>query len=503
MCYFIRCALLQLVCYSFLPLTLQAQDGYGNQWIFGQFSSPNPSGALLNFNNDTPVVVPFNKPMELEGSCAIMCDSAGQLLFYSNGCYIANANHQMMLNGGGIGKDKLETSFCNTGGNPLMQGMIALPKPGSTHLYYLFYTDIGDPYADTMGVYPLAPENMYYAVIDMTQGNGLGRVTEKNMTLVQDTLALGMMHANRHANGKDWWILMPESQSNCYWTTLLTENGIDTVFRQCSGVPWFRDPQGQAVFSPNSKKYVRFNYFHGLNIFDFDDSTGLITDPVTIDFGQDTFYFSGAALSSNSRFLYALCYTKIWQFDLWATDISASRILIGEINTPSNITTKTYFGKARLGPDGKIYVSGTGSFEHLHIIHRPNCLGAACDLEQYAIELNVSATHTLPNMPHYKKWLETDTCQTVSVVHPNTAQNALVRLSPNPAHQEVNLYVSQCDEAKIKIWNIAGQLVKDESLTPGATVHSFEVADWPAGAYIVAAYMNNEIPVLKKLIITH
>ena len=104
MCYFIRCTLLQLVCYSFLPLTLQAQDGYGNQWIFGQFSSPNPSGALLNFNNDTPLVVPFNKPMELEGSCAIMCDSVGQLLFYSNGCYIANANHQMMLNGGGIGK---------------------------------------------------------------------------------------------------------------------------------------------------------------------------------------------------------------------------------------------------------------------------------------------------------------------------------------------------------------------------------------------------------------
>ena len=46
-------------------------------------------------------------------------------------------------------------------------------------------------------------------------------------------------------------------------------------------------------------------------------------------------------------------------------------------------------------------------------------------------------------------------------------------------------------------------LVKDESLTSGATVHSFEVADWPAGTYIVAAYMNNEIPVLKKLIITH
>jgi hypothetical protein len=73
--------------------------------------------------------------MELEGSCAIMCDSIGKLLFYSNDCYTANATHQMMANGDSIGLDLLQTSFCNTGGNPLTQGMIALPKPASDHLY--------------------------------------------------------------------------------------------------------------------------------------------------------------------------------------------------------------------------------------------------------------------------------------------------------------------------------------------------------------------------------
>ncbi len=85
-----------------LPFICHAQQGYGNQWIFGSSSSPNPSGTILNFNNDTLKIEPVNKPMELEGSCAIMCDSVGKLLFYSNGCYISNAAHQMMANGDSI-----------------------------------------------------------------------------------------------------------------------------------------------------------------------------------------------------------------------------------------------------------------------------------------------------------------------------------------------------------------------------------------------------------------
>ena len=73
--------------------------------------------------------------MEMEGSVAVMSDSAGNLLFYSNGCYIANRHHEMMPNSDSIGLGKLETSFCNTGGNPMTQGIIALPAPSGGSLY--------------------------------------------------------------------------------------------------------------------------------------------------------------------------------------------------------------------------------------------------------------------------------------------------------------------------------------------------------------------------------
>lgn len=106
-----------------IPPTLNAQDGYGNQWIFGRNGfPPYLSGALLDFNGDSLQVTGLNKPMQLEASCAIMCDAAGQLLFYSNGCYIANASHQMMVNGDSIGQGYLATSFCNGGGEPNHSG---------------------------------------------------------------------------------------------------------------------------------------------------------------------------------------------------------------------------------------------------------------------------------------------------------------------------------------------------------------------------------------------
>ncbi|MBL7809649.1 MAG: hypothetical protein JNN28_17645 [Saprospiraceae bacterium] len=415
-----------------MPALSRSQNGYGNQWIFGSFNDPPPASTILNFNGDTLKIEPIEKPMELEGSCAIMCDSVGKLLFYSNGCYIANTTHQMMANGDSIGKGKLETSFCKTGGNPLNQGIIALPKPGSNHLFYLFYTDIGSPYF-MQPFFPLAPVTMYYSIIDMTLENGLGAVVEKNKVIIQDTFARSMIQASRHFDGKSWWIIMPKSHSNCYWTLLLTENGIDTIFNQCVGQIWGdRDSQGQAVFSPNSKYYARFNYFYGLNIYNFNNITGSLSQPVVSDFGQDTFFLSGLAFSPNSRFVYTSTYNKLWQFDTRENDISTTRILIGELTTPPNIQVITHLNQAQVAPDGKIYIGGAGEFKHLHVINRPNCYGLECGLEQYALEMAGRSHYTMPNLPHFNYWNEADTCETASVNTIDGSNHKSIKIFPNP-----------------------------------------------------------------------
>ncbi len=60
-------------------------------------------------------------------------EQTGQLLFYSNGKHVFNANHDTMINGYEAGLS-----------NSITQN-IAVKKPGSSHLYYLFTADVEAP----------------------------------------------------------------------------------------------------------------------------------------------------------------------------------------------------------------------------------------------------------------------------------------------------------------------------------------------------------------------
>lgn len=422
-----------------ISLNFYGQTGYGNNWVLG-YNTTETSGTILDFNQAQVSIFPVQKDMFLEGSIAVISDSIGNLLFYSNGCFIANGKHNKIINSDSIGLGKLETSFCMMGGNPMTQGIIALPGPFQNDLYYLFYTDIQSPYEFPTGLYfPLAPLNLYYCIIDMNKNNGEGEIVIKNQILVSDTLSRGMIEATKHENGHDWWIIIPKSHSNCYYTIRLSKNGVDTSFLQCTGKVWGdNDATGQVVFSPNGRKYVRSNFFNGLNIFDFDFKTGLLSSPINFEFEHDTFYYSGASFSSNSRFLYITAFDKIFQFDIKAENISASKVLIGELVFPPNISTITRFNQSILAPDGKIYIGGTSTYTYLHVIHNPNCKGTDCNLEQYALETPSYNVYGMPNMPHYLEWNEADTCDSTVNIIVNSSLDEFV-VFPNPFREEVHV----------------------------------------------------------------
>ena len=482
---------------SICPLySCLAQDGFGNNWVLGR-ALGQVNSTLLDFNSGTVEVVTIQKQLELEGSVAVMSDSVGDLLFYSNGCYIANRHHEMMPNSDSIGLGKLETSFCNTGGNPMTQGIIALPAPSGGSLYYMFYTDIEDPYEFPIGLYfPLAPLNLYYCLIDMDADNGDGAVILKNQLVVSDTLARGMIQAARHSNGKDWWVVMPASHSNCYYTVKLDSDGVDTTFLQCSGFVWGdNDPTGQAVFSPNRKKYVRVNYYNGLNIYDFNDSTGMMSNPVHISFGLDTFYYSGAAFSPNSRFLYVPTWDKVYQFDMHAPDIEGSRVLIAELSTPPDIPIKTRFNQALLAPDGKIYIGGTSSFFYLHTIQNPNCQGLGCNLEQYALETYSTNTYGMPNMPNYVNWNESDTCNYVVNYEENEIGEAF-KVFPNPFSDEVT--IESKIPCRVIVYDSLGRMVLKRDFQ--ALSISIDLQNLANGVYYYSIWSNNEYIKSGKLI---
>jgi beta-xylosidase len=159
-----------------------------------------PTGTYLN---NKLVTVKSIYKRTAEGSVIVM---SNRDLLFINGCYISKKDY---VQWNSLGMGLLETSFCETGGNPITQGIMALPVPLDSNRYYMFYTDLNSAYEYPTGLYfPLAPLNLYYCIIDMSSNNGQGSITLKNQVIVADTLARGMIQATRNNNGIDWWIVI-------------------------------------------------------------------------------------------------------------------------------------------------------------------------------------------------------------------------------------------------------------------------------------------------------
>jgi hypothetical protein len=173
----IACLLLILQC-------LAARHGFpqkeANNWYFG-------NQAGIDFNTGYPVVLNNSSMLTYDGS-TVMSDSAGNLLFYSNGEKIWNRNHVIMPNGLNLNGSSWNNQSC-----------LAILKPGSDHLYYLFTVS---------NVYTPIPLGGFYSLIDMNLDGGLGDIVpgQKNILIPNTDSVANHIAAIRHANNKDYWI---------------------------------------------------------------------------------------------------------------------------------------------------------------------------------------------------------------------------------------------------------------------------------------------------------
>ena len=239
-------------------------------------------------------------------------------------------------------------------------------------------------------------------------------------------MSYGKIAVTRHANGKDWWVLVGKALTNSYFTILISENGIEDVFQQSIGeIPVF-GPSYQAVFSPDGTKYARAGAFKfteagSIDIYDFDRCTGLLSNSlhIPIDTTEEGFVdgaFGGLAFSPNSELLYHSRNERLEQYDLLAADILASVDTIAvydDFRDPiANIAT--LFGLAQLAPNGKIYIATSSTTRFMHIIHNPNERGIAANVEQHGLQLATFNDWSVPNHPNYRlKALMGSPCDTL------------------------------------------------------------------------------------------
>ncbi|MFT5266260.1 MAG: hypothetical protein ACI8YQ_005024 [Polaribacter sp.] len=481
-------------------------------WIRGYDQNaiePGGEGTLLNFNGGNVSFEFLAKDMEMRFMNASICDSLGNLLFYSNGCYIADASHQMMENGDSLNyPGEIYDNNCGNGnGYTVANGATILPHPDSSNIYYLFHVKktfhVVSPNNFELFGYPLL-----YTKVDMSKNNGLGAVAEKNQIAIADTLHQQHLEAVKHANGKDWWILIPKEQSNVHLSVLLNSDGISNVFEQEIGDAQLSegDGVGQAAFSPDGTKYAKYDYKSQLYVYDFDRNTGQLSNFQKLII-EDSTSLGGLAFSPNSRFIYVASPSKVHQFDIWSSDIQASKILVAEWDGFSDGIHPVSFYQMQLGPDCRIYLNTPSSCRYMHVIMNPDLPGTECDLRQHYIMTPSWVSRSLPNFPNYRLGVtpsypcdSTINLETMVAINDVIIEKNKIRVFPNPTSGELHLKFQEGIEGEIILYNSIGQQVFQKDIFKDELNYEWYLNQLGIGVYFFTILSESTIVKCGKIV---
>ena len=123
----------------YTPIFGQSQ-GINTLWMmgYGGSSATLPYGGIdMNFFSGAPTINYLTREIEFKRAVSTIAGTGGNLLFCTNGVYIADATHDTMQNGSGINPG----GYVNFVPDGLLipQGALILKKPGFNSLYYLLY----------------------------------------------------------------------------------------------------------------------------------------------------------------------------------------------------------------------------------------------------------------------------------------------------------------------------------------------------------------------------
>lgn len=490
--------LIFLLCSS--PVLLSAQL-YDYQWVLG--IGPNEpvdkeGGTLLDFHND-PVSISY-RPLEPGGRADAftnICNAEGVLQLYTNNCSIINNQDIIIQNGNGLNAPGYESQF-NCDNSPSGHGYntrspFFLPWPGSPDKYVLFQLRYDFP---TTPYYFYHVESLLYTVISSSAASGQGAIVQKNVLLAKDTLC-DMLAAVRHGNGRDWWVVCPQFNSDQSFVCLLTPDGVQGPYLHNTPLKWGGELDNfwweQAVFSPNGYRYARANNRNDIQVFDFERCTGEFSKPLQLTLPYEAEYTTGLAISQNSRFVYMTTGLKIYQFDLESNDPQNSRILVAEYDPTDPMSTP--FNAMQLAPDGKIYVTNPNGMYLLTVINNPDAPGLACNLVQHGVELPSKIGVWVPNFPNFRLYdLQDSPCDTLisSMVHINNNLYVTLSVAPNPARDFVKIgYISE-QAGLLQIFDATGRQTWSQSTEKGSQACQVNINKWPAGFYQVALHSEQD-----------
>ena len=358
-------------------------QGETSNWYFG-------NNAGIRFNNNGTVTALDDGRLDTFEGCATISDALGNLLFYTDGINVYDRNHNLMQNGGGLHGDPSST-----------QSALIVPKPNDPEVFYIFTVDTttfeNDP-----------DYGLNYSTVDISQNNGNGAITQKNTRLLEDC-SEKVAAVIKDCSDKSIWIVTLAAQNgdnnvfDTYHAFEVNSGGVvGTAVKSTFPSLSIEDPRGYLKFSNDGKMMASASLRFGLHLFDFDDTSGVLSNISQLSMNGENNNPYGIEFSPNNQYLYTHASnfvqdnsghsSSLIQFDLLAPNISASQVVLDQRGI--------YRGALQLGANGKIYRTIAMNYftgtPYLGVINNPNGQGDAANYQHNAISLGNNATQGLP-----------------------------------------------------------------------------------------------------------
>ncbi len=281
----------------------------------------------MDFSGGSPVTNNGVSGTTFNESVTVVSDGSGNVLFYSDGTKVWDASYTLMPSG----------TFTGAGGTSSAQGALAISKPGSNDVYYIFTSDDIDNATD---------HGIRYHEVDMTAaGNGtvgspLGDVISSDN--VQEATSSEMLAAT--GCGDTTWVVGYSKTGTTFYAIPVTSAGPQATIKSSLGVNFTTDAmrRGTMDFSSDGTKLV-MTHANGAKLYDFNLSTGAVSNEVAIGgLGLGAY---GSEFSPNDAIIY---FTAVAGFQgLYHYNVSST--------VTTQVGNSEYYGEIVTGDDGVLY----------------------------------------------------------------------------------------------------------------------------------------------------
>lgn len=435
------------------------------------------------------VVSSFQSPHPIKMSSSFVSDENGNVLLYSNGCYIYNAQHDP-LNSTSLQNGNYIDKWCSNNGSIMPQSHLFIRRPDTEEEFYFFYYSSNSDGQEALNV-----KELRFLTIN----------SSSNAIMDDKSILSGGKKSNfdisLHENGKDYWLAVADLDSYLIKVFLITNQDIipshevtmtfDDLLPECKH-------ETNLQFSKEGNKLMVHVSGCYLGIYDFDQCFGELAGP---RLNLNTFsYNSGAQASFSEDGKYILLHRDIFIEN--AINSGHSEILlfnndkIGVTTTyESNYFVPPNFAMGRIISDENYFLIFNRFSDRKYLkVNITDEVHPNLQVEFVLLPFWYSQGFSRPFIEN----TNVNNCTTPVTLQKITDQ---LKVYPNPASEFVYFSNNENNQypLKVSIFDIKGKQLCQLFLRTSS--ESIDVTRFSAGLYILKFEDNNKNKSVKSLII--